>query len=411
MQPAGGMVVRSSPGVGGLRHHLMTPSLRRSRRAIAVVVALLATLAAACSDDTKPFSESADSTAPTVVDTVPPEFVVLPTDFKPIDTRGVTLQPVPNDLPPEEENTEPIPVTDPSGKATLKGVVTYDGKGVGGARVVVERFVGNRRGTIELTANDSGAFSVTNALGGRYRIRAWETPNLTAYPSTTVFLPAEAEIDIPVPLSRFEGHRLQAALDQAVPHVGEEVYLKALLTAQEVDGAGRITGDRMAGEAITLTLGPGYRLTSTNPAKTGPDGIALWTIRCNAPGAWDLTVEWGTLSTVITLPDCVDGPFSGGPGDGSSTSSTSSIPGESTTTTAPDNFPVGEQFTPPRARPLPPGTYASVEGGPCDLEFREREDGTWTPRSVSGTQFTSELVFADIKVPAGGTSCTWTRTQ
>ena len=388
-------------GPGLSRMHLFpTPP-----RLAVVGVLLLGLLLASCSSDgSESFGPSTTGTTltPPVVEA---GMVTLPPGFVPADTRGVILpafqdkeQPTDGEAPPKET----VPVTDPiEGKATLSGIVTAEGKRAGG-RVRIERLVGDKVGVLDLDVGGDGAFKVEHALGGRYRIRAWSAPDFSAVPSVTVFLPAKGDLDIEVPMQKFEGFRLQAALDTGLPHVGETVKVKALLTTQSVDGSGYVVGEGAKDGVITLTAAPGYRVTSANPTKTGADGWATWTVVCQSAGIHDVTVEYLEQSTIVSLPACVVGEFATTTSSTSSTSTTSTLPVPS--------FPVGSTFKPPAEGPFPQGQYEPDLGTDCQVTFEEYTNGKW---SEAGPVSGDVVLLAPARKfrPLQGTSaCIYTRT-
>src|SRR5579862_4595349 len=66
----------------------------------------------------------------------------------------------------------------PAGMATLNGTVTSNGTPVGGATVIAERFVGTTSTQQTATSAVDGTYSFTNVVGGRYRVRAFRTPDM-----------------------------------------------------------------------------------------------------------------------------------------------------------------------------------------------------------------------------------------
>lgn len=380
------------------------PTSSRPHLAALPVPALLVVLAAACTADEKPFT-GADSTTTTVA---PPPLdaglVVLPPGFEPADTRGVLLTPLASDEEEPSEEDRSIPVTDElTGRATIKGRVTVDGRGTP-ARVRLERFVGDRYGVLDVDANGEGAFQVDDALGGRYRIRAWDAPAYSAIPSVTVFVPSKGDFSVDVPMRRFEGPRIQVALDTAVPAVGSPATLKALLTEQEVDGEGYLGGTGLGDADLTLTVdSSSLRIGSANPTSTSGDGSASWTVTCRSEGVHDVTVESEETSVVVTLPACL--PAS----EATTTSSSSST--SSTSTTTPAGVAVGASFTPPYPGQLAAGRYEPADPEGCSVSYEVRGGDSWTTVAtpVTGTLVLSATV-RNVRPTAGSTACTYTRT-
>ena len=378
-----------------------TPS--RPRLAALAALALLVVLVTACTGDEKPFT-GADSTTTTVA---PPPLdaglVVLPPGFEPADTRGVLLTPLVSDEEELSEEDRSIPVTDElTGTATIKGRVTVDGRGAA-ARVRLERFVGDRYGVLDVDANGEGAFEVKDALGGRYRIRAWDAPEYSAIPSVTVFVPSKGDFTVDVPMRAFEGPRIQVALDTAVPAVGSPATLKALLTEQQVDGEGYLSGEGIGDGDLTLTVdSSSLRIGSANPTSTSADGSASWTVTCRSEGVHDVTVEYEETSVVVTLPACL-------PASEATTTSSSST--SSTSTTAPAGVAVGASFTPPYPGQLAAGRYEPADPAGCSVSYEVRSGETWTAIAapVTGTLALSGPV-RNVRPTAGTTACTYTRT-
>ncbi len=374
-----------------------TPLLR-----LAALVATLVALTAACTGDDRPFTGGSESTSTTVA---PPPIdaglVVLPPGFEPADTRGVVLTPLASDVEEPTAEELKIPVTDErEGSATISGRVTVDGGGHG-ARVRLERFVGDATGVLDIDTDGSGGFKVEHALGGRYRIRAWDAPEYASIPTVTVFVPADGEIGVDVPMREFQGPRLQLALDTAVPAVGSTATLEALVTEQEIDGEGYLSGAGLSDVDLTLTVGSGFRITSANPTTTGDDGRASWTLVCRSEGAHDVTVEFGESgSTVVTLPTCLPPPETPEPDP------------SSTTTTTPGSVAVGASFTPPYAGLLVAGRYEpAVDATGCAVTFEIRSGDAWVAVSdaVSGP-IVATATIRNVRPAAGTTACRYTRT-
>lgn len=384
------------------------------RRVLLPVLAVLL-VAVACSDDSSsPFEPTTTLPMAEGLELDAPEagLIVLPPDFQIPDTRGAALPYFPSD---PEEIDEKLPVQDERrGKARLSGIVTFEGRRVGGARVRLERIVGNRIGVLDVAANGEGVFTVKELLGGKYRIRAWETPALSAVPSQTLFLPAAADVDLEVPLTEFDGQRLQGALTTGEPRVGATVTLRALLTEVEVDGEGYVNGTGLPNETITVSTGEGYRPAGPTTATTDASGYATFSVVCLREGAHQVTLRFLELTVTATLPVCL-------PPSADATTTTSTTEPEAdddpdgsstTTTTTPPSFPVGEEFTTPYGGPLPPGTYTSADSGPCRVVYEVYNGREWRAAVAPASGATMVLTFPARRLqPASGTTpCTYRRT-
>lgn len=363
---------------------------RRTVTLLAITVAVVV-LAAACS------SRGGDGATSTTSSTLPllpspdrPTPVSVPEGFVVPDTRMAVLLPVKG----KRASTPPLPIF--GGTSRLSGTVTGPDGPVGGATVRVERVVGDRVASTDVTAGGDGTFTVAQLLGGRYRVRAWLRPSLAATEAAVAFLAAaggSAEVEIRV--SRFDGRQLQAVLDSAEPRVGEPVTLRALYVQQSVDEAGIVVGDGIAGTQVRVELDGGFRLDDEPTAITGPDGIATWRVVCAREGRHVATVSTQDLTTRVTLPAC--GPRA----------STTTVPGS---VDVPD-FPVGEEFSVPHGGVLPAGTYRTFLNG-CATSYQVYVDGRWQEERRTATGSTIELSTParDFR-PANGTDgCRYRRT-
>jgi hypothetical protein len=153
---------------------------RSSRLVVAaVMVAVLVTVMVACTaiDETADPPPGAGLTLP------PPTFeedvamVTLPEGFVMPDTRSARLSPF------ESRGRPRIPPVEVfGGKASLRGTVAGPDGPVPDATVRLERFVGDRSGTAQVTTDEAGRWTAPDVHGGRYRIRAWWGGNITATP-------------------------------------------------------------------------------------------------------------------------------------------------------------------------------------------------------------------------------------
>ncbi len=64
------------------------------------------------------------------------------------------------------------------GGASLNGTVTGPEGALTNATVHVERLVGAASGAMDVTTRPDGTWTLPMILGGRYRVRAWRTPDL-----------------------------------------------------------------------------------------------------------------------------------------------------------------------------------------------------------------------------------------
>jgi hypothetical protein len=365
---------------------------RSSRLFVAsVVVATIVTAMVACTatDDASDPPPEAGLTLPPSTFAEDTPMVTLPEGFVMPDTRSARLLAFESRGRPR---TPPVEVL--GGKASLRGTVTGPDGPVPGATVRLERFVGDRSGTAQITADEAGRWSASRVHGGRYRIRAWSAPTLTATRAQLAFVAADggsAEVDITV--AKFEGVQLQANLDLAVVNVGERARARALLTREEVDAEGIVVGAPVAGTELRLVAGDGgFSIEGEAVARTDQGGLATWPVTCTREGSHRLSVVGENLEAVLDTPVCG--------------------PPAITTTTAlrvPD-FAVGDEFTVPNPGVLPPGTYRTFLAG-CGFSYEAYEDGSWQPdrREARGQTVELRSPVRNLRPLTGTDGCRYRR--
>lgn len=340
----------------------------------------------ACSDDGR--SASPSSPVITVPDLEPgetPPSVTVPEGFVLADTRGVRLLP----LPGAARSDQPaVAVT--GGAASVSGVALGPDGPVGGATVLLERFVGDRSGSITVTADGAGRFRATGLLGGRFRIRAWRAPSLTATEAVTTFLAVDGQAEVVLQLERFERRQLQASLDVGGLSVGDRARVRALLTREAVDDAGIVVGAPVAGEPVRLTAAAGFAVVGANPVTTGADGFAVFVVECVSVGTHQLTVAATELTATVAVPFC-------GPRPSTTT----------TTTPVPADVPVGATVQVPYPGVLPAGAYRS-SGSACSTAYEVFEGGGWQSR-ISGPTIDAPAPIRDLRALPGTGPCTYER--
>jgi hypothetical protein len=362
---------------------------RRNRMVFALlIVVAVATTVVACTSG----SDQADTPDAPQLSLPPPSYddlpvVTLPDGFVQPDTRGVRLSPV---VAQPKGGAPPLPVY--GGDASIRGLVNGPDGPVAGATVRIERWVGGRSGSITVNAGGDGRFSAPKLLGGRYRVRAWLQPNLTATESQVLFLAIDGSQDVNVDVNKFEGLQLQAGLDVSVINVDDNARVRALFTRAGVDDDGIVVGEPVPAAKIQLTSPPGLSVTGDNPGTTNENGFATWNVKCDKEGSYTVTLTTEGASTTYTLPTCGPKP--------------------APTTTTPDIpvFNVGDEFTVPRSAPLPPGTYVTFVKG-CATTFEAFTNGAWEtqPREIKG-DLTFVVPVRNLKPSDGTDGCSYLRT-
>lgn len=307
----------------------------RRRTRIRTTALAAAALLAACSagDPFEPLPQPA-SVPPPSSTTVPPDY------------SGVVLASV-------QGATTTTEVVIGPGPTTLAGTVSGPDGPVEGATVRLERLVGDAAAAMDVTTAGNGAWQAPGVLGGRYRIRAWRSPDLALIAPQILFVDAGRPPSVALTLERFEALTIDIAIAPDPPQVGTPVNLRVRIAFQVVDDDGVVRATPQPG--VTVALGTGTGWSATSPLQTGTDaaGGATFTLVCRAPGSQPLTVSLpgrpppgGQLQPAgpgdsppapaspppevfdLEVPDCVAPPSPTVPAPVTTTPSTSLIPSE-----------------------------------------------------------------------------------
>lgn len=254
------------------------PARRRAR--LGAVLILMAVLATACSgggDD-----DPAPTTAPGPDTTVEPTTTRLTTS-----TSGVP------------RTTTTIPVEILSGAATISGTVTGPQGTVIGAIVRIERLVGSEVATMDVSAA-TGSFSLVAIRGGRYRVRAWKTPDLVQTEPVVFFLGADETRMLDLRLIRVSEANVQVTVTPNPPPGGGEPFTIGLFVyAGSVNDQGVVQASGRGGQEVQIILGPGLLLEGSERQVTDAGGRVSYRARCVAPGP---VIAELALSPAIRLP-------------------------------------------------------------------------------------------------------------
>lgn len=332
--------------------------MRRSPAVTSLASALsLAVIAVACSRaSSKRFIPPPPATVATIT-TAPPGS----------DLTGISLAGVEGRVPA-------VSVAVTGGDATLAGLVTGPDGPVGGATIRLERFVGDAMARLDIVSNADGTWRAPQLgppttvptvptftdptqlptippptaappptttpvgpqgiLGGRYRIRAWRTPDLALTTPQILFLEGKQARNLGLQLSRYQGASASAITSPDPPLVDAPLTLTAIVTSVSVNSDGVVSSVPLPNAAVSLTVGGGFTLTS-GPTVTNAQGRASFLLRCQATGqsSVDLTVN-STQTFTLPVRPCVAPPSTTttlfDPGEGTTSSST---PGSRPTST------------------------------------------------------------------------------
>lgn len=303
-----------------------------------LLLAALGLLTAGCSSGVGTLSFPEPS--PVTTGTAPGSLPTLPPGLASMAERAVA-----------GATTTTVPVLGP-GPATLNGTVLGPTGPVGGAVVQAERLVGDSAVAARTTTATDGSWSFRNILGGRYRVRAWQSPNLDLTSPQIIFLGASEPQSLTLRLTAYPGPQVTAAINPAAPVLDSPANLVVQVVNPSVGTDGVLTYAPVAGAAVTLVNGPGWQINNGNPRPTDGSGRVLFNVQCTSVGADPLSAQLaGAAPVVLQVPPCAAPPYDTVP--------TSRVPGSGTTTTCP-----GGGGAPPTSYD-PSSTTTSLAFGNC----------------------------------------------
>ena len=264
-----------------------------TRRAAALAAALVTVGLCGCSAvQTLSFPEP-----PSTVRTVPVRTPTLPTNLP-----SVAQAPVAGAA------TTTLPPIGP-GAATIQGTVFGPQGPVAGATVQAERVVGTEITATETTSAADGSWSIGPVLGGRYRLRAWQSPSLDMLTPQIFFLADTDTHSAALQLNAYTGPDIAAAISPGNPRVGATANLVIQVTNPTVGSDGVVRDLPAVGASVTLTDGPNWQILNGNPLATGATGRVLFQVSCQAPGDDPLSAAVGSgLPVALQMPACAPAP-------------------------------------------------------------------------------------------------------
>ena len=195
------------------------------------------------------------------------------------------------------------------GQATLEGTVLGPSGPVVGATVQAERIVGDRSSVTDTTTAADGSWSIRQVLGGRYRVRAWQSPSLALTSPAIFFLGGADTKTLTLKLASFSGPRVSAALAPSVPVVGEVDNLVVQVADRVVDAQGLVREQPSVGVRVALAGGPYWLVYGGSALNTDAGGQALFQVSCRAAGRDPLSAEVGSAAPVaLSVADCAPAP-------------------------------------------------------------------------------------------------------
>lgn len=244
----------------------------------------------------------------------------------PIDLTSVSLEPIAV-TGKETSTTRPLG----GGKAAIFGrVIDPDGNSVPGA-FVRATYYGDpgKPEAIEALALEDGTYRFDQVLGGRWRVRAWKTPELATLEDNTFFLGYTEQRTLDLKVKAAVDYVVTSSMAPNSPFIGSPVELAVAVMSQSVDEEGVVHRSPIAGAAITLNVTGRWSLVGDPTQATEYNGRAAWELTCNEPGPQSITAIVGGREWPLNIPPCRH------PDETSTTTATTLPPGASTSSTKP----------------------------------------------------------------------------
>ena len=191
------------------------------------------------------------------------------------------------------------------GPVTIVGRVDGPDGPVSNARVHLDRLVGDGVASVEVPTGPDGSWNVQNVLGGRYRIRAYQTPSLGMLRAQVVFVDSPKAKPVVLRVDRFDGLKVEAAIAPNPPVVGTPATLTVRVAVRQVDAKGFVRAAPQAGITVTLSGSGSWGVSTANPSVTDAAGEATFEVTCGASGAQPLSATLSSGETQpLDLPAC-----------------------------------------------------------------------------------------------------------
>lgn len=238
---------------------MKTAAMRRLRT---IFVAILVATLAGC------VSGEVESLPP------PPAVKTPPTSSELPDFSGTSIAPV-------SGKTDIMKVEVNGGNARISGRVLANGTPVSGARIRIERLVGEQSAATDVQSNQDGAYSVDGLLGGRYRVRAYRPPDVTMAQAAVFFLGRGEQRNLDLTLERYNGGTdVRYSITPDPPIFGQQATVVVSVNTRNVDSAGTARSVGVGGVPVTLITAGGRQILTPPTAVTDGAGRAFFTVLC-----------------------------------------------------------------------------------------------------------------------------------
>lgn len=244
------------------------------------------------------------------------------------DLSGIVLRGV--------EGTTTTTVPQNVGKVVFRGTVrTPDGSFVPGATVRAEWWRADPPVVVEVVANDQGQWELKDVAGGRWKIRAYRTPDFATGKVEQLFVDKDTERQVDLEVQSVDDLSVTFDVEPDPPITDLNTQLVVEFAERTVDLEGRTVTTPLAGMAVTLVADSSWLRVSGQPTETtDAAGRVSWVLKCRQDGARGLAVNSALGTKNLDVAPCI-------PISATSTTSTAPPapapppPSESTTTTRP----------------------------------------------------------------------------
>ncbi len=271
---------------------------------------------------------------------LPPPVPETTTSTEPIDLTNVSLEPI-------SAGGKPTPTTRPigGGKAAIFGrVIDADGHTVPGA-FVRATYYGDptKPEMIEAISAEDGTYRFERVLGGRWRIRAWKTPEMATLDDHVFFLGYTEQRTVDLKVKSATDIVVTSSMAPA-PFTGTPVELAVLVLSQSVDEEGVVRRSPVGGAAVTLDIRGKWSLVGDPTQATEFNGRTAWQLTCDEVGQQPIIAFVGGREWPLNVPACRD-PLETTTTTTAPTTTTTLPPGVTTSATKPKPKPTTSSST------------------------------------------------------------------
>lgn len=238
------------------------------------------------------------------------------------DLSGVVLQGV--------QGTTTTTVPQNVGTVSFSGTVrTPEGEAVPGATVRAEWWRVDPPQVIEVFTNDQGQWELKDVAGGRWKVRAYRTPDYATGKVEQLFLAEDGQRQLDLEVRRVEGLSITWDIEPDPPITDVNAQLVVVFAERTVDLEGRAITTPLPDVPLTLSADAAWQRVGgdSSPIKnTDAGGRVSWVLKCRSDGQHDLAVSSVLGGRRLDLAACI-------PITSTSTTSTAPPPSETTTST------------------------------------------------------------------------------